>query len=136
MQERGKPRWIWLIPTVMAVAIGCNERGRLTFPEPDDGMGPTTLIDVPAGSDTTVPAGPGFFVYGRAIDPDGIDSVNFLVTNEVFPPFLPSPQSDTVQFALPITTFGHPGDTILVQIYSVDTHGNRGGTSVRRIFVQ
>jgi hypothetical protein len=121
---------------VMMFATGCEERDRLTFPNPGDGIGPVTMIDQPGGSDTTVPAGPGFFVYGRTIDSDGVDTVYFLVTGETFPPHVPTPRSDTVQFGLPITTFGHSGDTILVEIHGVDARGNQGAVSSRRIIVQ
>jgi hypothetical protein len=120
------------------LASGCEERDRLTFPSPPDGVGPVTMIDQPNGSDTTVPDGPDFFVNGRTIDPDGVDTVYFLVTggNQNFNPFRPSPPSDTVRFGLPITTFGLSGDTILVQIHGVDSQGNRGPTSTRQIAVE
>jgi len=125
---------------VSAVALltgGCEERDRLTFPTPGDGVGPVTMIDQPTGSDTTVPAGPEFFVNGRTIDPDGVDTVYFLVTgNQNFNPFRPNPPTDTVRFGLPITTSGHAGDTILVQIFGVDSEGNRGSTSTRQIAVE
>lgn len=96
------------------------------------------MIDQPSGADTTVAEGPDFFVNGRTIDPDGVDTVYFLVTggNQNFQPFAPRPPSDTVRFGLPITTTGHAGDTILVQIHGVDSQGNRGGTSVREIVVE
>jgi hypothetical protein len=117
---------------------GCDERDRLTFPNPSDGVGPVTLIDRPNGSDTTVTAGPDYLVNGRTIDPDGVDTVYFLVTggNQNFQPFVPRPTSDTVRFGLPLATAGREGDTILVQIHGVDSQGNRGATSVRQIFVQ
>ena len=117
---------------------GCEERDRLTFPTPSDGVGPVTMIDQPNGPDTTVSAGPEFFVNGRTIDPDGVDTVYFLVTggNQGFQPFVPRPPSDTVRFGVPITTTGHAGDTILVQIHGVDSQGNQGGTSIREIVVE
>jgi hypothetical protein len=122
----------------MALASGCEERDRLTFPTPGDGIGPITMIDQPNGSDTTVSAGPDFFVNGRTIDPDGVDTVYFLVSggNQHFQPFRPFPPTDTVRFGLPITTFGRSGDTILVQIHGVDGQGNQGGVSARVILVQ
>jgi hypothetical protein len=118
--------------------MGCEERDRLTFPSPSDGVGPITMIDQPNGGDTTVTAGPDFFVNGRTIDPDGVDTVYFLVTggNQNFQPFRPNPPTDTVRFGLPISTFGHSGDTILVQIHGVDSQGNRGTTSSREIVVE
>jgi hypothetical protein len=123
---------------ILALASGCEERDRLTFPTPSDGLGPVTTIDQPNGSDTTVDAGPDFFVNGRTIDPDGVDTVYFLVTggNQNFQPFRPNPPSDTVRFGLPITTIGHGGDTILVQIHGVDSEGNQGPPSTRRIAIE
>ena len=120
------------------VMTGCDERDRLTFPTPSDGVGPVTMIDQPNGADTTVPAGPEFFVNGRTIDPDGVDTVYFLVTggNQNFQPFVPRPASDTVRFGLPLTTTGHSGDTMLVQIHGVDSQGNRGNTAIRQVVVQ
>lgn len=96
------------------------------------------MIDQPSGSDTTVPQGPDFFVNGRTIDPDGVDTVYFLVSggNQTFQPFRPNPPTDTVRFGLPITTTGHAGDTILVQIFGVDSEGNRGDASSRQIAVE
>lgn len=122
----------------MAIATGCEERDRLTFPDPGDGVGPVTTIDQPNGSDTTVSAGPDFFVHGRTVDQDGVDTVYFLVTggNQNFQPFRPNPPADTVRFGLPITTFGHAGDTIVVQIHGVDGQGNQGAVSTRQIAVQ
>jgi hypothetical protein len=147
MQNRGKPprksrqrgrtsRLVSLCATVLAV--GCNERERLTFPASSDGVGPVTVIDRPNAPDTTVTAGPDYFVNGRTIDPDGVDTVYFLVIggNQNFQPFVPRPPSDTVRFGLPITTAGHEGDTIQVQIRGVDSDGNAGNTSFRQIFVQ
>jgi hypothetical protein len=120
------------------LTLGCDERDRLTFPTPSDGVGPITVIDRPNGSDTTVTAGPDYVLNGRTIDPDGVDTVYFLVTggNQNFSPFVPRPPSDTVRFGLPLTTAGREGDTILVQIHGVDSQGNSGSTSVRQIFVQ
>jgi hypothetical protein len=147
MRKRGKPpkriglqRSATMVVGLCAgvLALGCNERDRLTFPSPGDGVGPVTMIDQPNGGDTSVVAGPEFFVNGRTIDPDGVDTVYFLVTggNQGFQPFVPRPPSDTVRFGLPIATSGRSGDTILVQIHGVDSEGNRGGTSVRAITVQ
>lgn len=147
MLKRGKPRrtkgyrsgaWALIVPGLMAVASGCEERDRLTFPTPGDGIGPVTTIDRPNGSDTTVPAGPDFLVNGRTIDPDGVDTVYFLVTggNQNFNPFRPNPPADTVRFGIPLTTSGHAGDTILIRIHGVDAQGNQGAASSRQIVVQ
>ena len=118
--------------------MACDERERLTFPNPSDGVGPVTMIDQPNSGDTTVTAGADLFVNGRTIDPDGVDTVYFLVTggNQNFQPFRPNPPSDTVRFGLPISTIGRAGSTILVQIHGVDSQGNRGGTSAREIVVE
>ena len=120
---------------------GCAERDRLIFPsgpDPRDSVGPVTSIDQPLGPDTTVTSGPQFFINGRTIDPDGVDTVYFFVIggSDNIPPFRPNPASDTVRFGLPITTIGHGGDTIHVQVHGVDTRGNRGTTASRRIFVE
>jgi hypothetical protein len=116
----------------------CEERDRLTFPTPSDGVGPITLIDRPNVGDTIVSAGPDFVLQGRTIDPDGVDTVYFLVTggNQNFNPFRPSPPDDTVRFGLPLTTTGLVGDTIHVEILGVDSEGNRGPSSSRQIVVQ
>jgi hypothetical protein len=147
MQKRGKPRlagvptsrsWALILPCITALATACDERDRLTFPNPNDGVGPVTMIDQPNGSDTTVSAGPEFLVNGRTIDPDGVDTVYFLVTggSQNHQPLRPVPPADTVRFGLPISTAGLSGDTISVQIYGVDALGNQGGPSFRRIAVQ
>lgn len=147
MRKKGKPGQTAGLPStihrvmmlgVTALAAGCNERDRLTFPNPGDGIGPVTTIDQPNGSDTTVSAGPDFFVNGRTIDPDGVDTVYFLVTggNQSFQPFRPEPPADTVRFGLPITTTGHAGDTIRVQVHGVDAQGNQGAASSRQIVVE
>jgi hypothetical protein len=117
---------------------GCSERERLTFPDPGDGIGPVTLIDQPNGPDTTVSAGPQLFISGRTIDPDGVDTVYFLVTGgiQTFQPFRPSPPTDTVHFGLQIVTSGQSGDTILIGVLGVDSQGNRGNVSSRRVIVQ
>lgn len=130
-----------LLAAAVAAAAACAERDRLTFPsdpEPGDGVGPITVIDRPNGSDTTVPAGPEFFVNGQTIDPQGVDTVYFLVIggSDNIPPFRPNPPSDTVRFGVPITTNGNSGDTILVRIHGVDREGNQGSPASRRIFVQ
>jgi hypothetical protein len=119
----------------------CAERDRLLFPSgpsAGDGVGPITLIDRPLGADTTVNAGPEFFVNGRTVDPDGVDTVYFFVIGgtDNIPPFRPTPASDTVRFGLPISTAGLEGDTIHIQVFGVDVRGNRGSTASRRIFVQ
>jgi hypothetical protein len=147
MLRRGQPLKIdrlfrsWgvaALSTVVLLTSACEERDRLTFPTPSDGVGPVTTIDQPSGSDTTVPDGPDVLVNGRTIDPDGVDTVYFLVTggNQSFHPFRPNPPTDTVRFGLPITTTGRAGDTIRIEVFGVDSEGNHGTTSMRRIAVE
>ena len=101
-------------------------------------MGPVTTIDQPNGADTTVFPGSDFFVNGRTIDPDGVDTVYFFVIggNQNFQSPHPLSPTDTVRFGLPITTFGHSGETFEVQVYGVDAQGNRGTTSTRQINIR
>ena len=146
MSKRGKPRrtgrgavgwWLLIAPGVIGLATGCAERDRLTFPNQTDG-GPVTLIDLPGGSDTTIDAGPTFFVNGRTIDTDGVDTVYFLVTggSQGFPPLHPSSRTDTVRFGVPISTSGRSGQAIELQVYGVDLQGNQGGPAVRQIIIR
>jgi hypothetical protein len=147
MQRRGRPHWLdrflstvllLIAPCLAGFVAGCNERERLTFPDPGDGVGPVTFIDQPNGPDTTVTAGPQLFISGRTIDLDGVDTVYFLVSgaNQDFQPFRPSPPTDTVHFGLQIVTSGQSGDTISVGVLGVDSQGNRGAIASRRVFVQ
>jgi hypothetical protein len=147
MRKRGRPHWLdgfsttvllLIAPCLAGLVAGCDERERLTFPNPGDGVGPVTFIDQPIGPDTTVTAGPQLFISGRTIDLDGVDTVYFLVTggNQNFQPFRPSPPTDTVHFGLQIVTTGQSGDTILVGVLGVDSQGNRGAIASRRVFVQ
>ncbi len=132
-------RWRGLaVWTGLLLAIGCNERDRLTFPTPSDGVGPVTTIDQPNGADTTVFPGSDLAINGRTVDPDGVDSVYFFVIggNQSYHPFHPNPATASVTFSLPVTTFGHSGQTFVVQIYGVDALGNQGGTSTRQINIR
>jgi hypothetical protein len=133
------PRWAGppIAAAVMMLATGCDERDRLTFPTPSDGIGPVTTIEQPARADTTIPSGGIFSVNGATVDPDGVATVHFLVTGgSGHPPFTPNPPQTTVTFGVPLATFGHSGETIEIQIYGVDVLGNRGGTSTRLIHIQ
>ncbi|MFL5403116.1 MAG: hypothetical protein ACJ8BF_09910 [Gemmatimonadales bacterium] len=122
---------------LLVLAAGCEERDRLTFPSPDDGIGPITTIEQPNASDTTVDAGPDFLVSGRTVDPDGVTTVYFLVIGGNQPgPYRPSPAADTVWFGLPVSTVGRSGETLTVEIYGVDSQGNEGAHSVRQIVVR
>jgi hypothetical protein len=134
----GSKSWALVARALMLLAAACQERDRLTFPNPGDGIGPVTTIDQPNGSDTTVDAGPTFFVNGRTVDLDGVDTVYFLVIggNQNFPPLRLNPPTDTVRFGLPLTTFGRAGDTFTVQIHGVDSEGSQGAPSTRLIIVR
>jgi hypothetical protein len=125
-------------PVLLLLAVACNTRDRITFPDPGDGIGPATTIDQPNGSDTTVGAGADFVVHGRTVDLDGVDTVYFLVIggNQNFGPFVPSPPIDTVRWGLPLSTTGRAGSTITVQVYGVDIQGNQGAPSTRQVIVQ
>jgi hypothetical protein len=135
------PRVGWRVLVASCVilpALGCDERERLTFPEPNDGIGPVTTIDRPNSADTTVVAGPDFFLSGQSVDPDGVDSVYFFVIagTQGFDPVHPVSPRNTVIFGLRLTTFGHAGETFLVEVYGVDALGNRGETSTRQIIIR
>jgi hypothetical protein len=120
------------------VATACAQRDRLTFPSQSDGIGPVTLIDQPGGSDTTVNAGPAFFVDGRSIDTDGVDTVYFLVAggSQEIPPLQPSRATDTVRFGVPLSTSGRSGQVIELQVYAVDRQGNQGAPASRQIIIR
>lgn len=131
------PRRVEVIGVGVALAAsGCNARDRLTFPDPDPlGVGPRTIIDRPL-TDTSVPAGPGFFVTGFTRDGDGVDTVYFETEGGVsqFPPFTGG--GDSVRFALPLTTLGQSGQTIVVRVFGTDRLGQRGDTATRQVAVQ
>jgi hypothetical protein len=99
-------------------------------------VGPVTTIDRPGIAETTITAGPNFVVNGRTADPDGVDTVRFLVSGggDNFPPFVGG--GDSVRFGLPISTAGHQGDTLDVEVYGVDSLGNRGASAFRRLLVK
>jgi hypothetical protein len=147
MPKKAEPGRIWaprgrrrarLAAMLVVLAAACQERDRLTFPDPGDGIGPVTTIDQPSASDTTVDAGADFLVSGRTVDPDGVDTVYFLVTggNQNFNPFRPSPPADTVRWGLPLSTTGRSGSTMTVQIHGVDLQGNQGPPSTRQVIVR
>jgi hypothetical protein len=120
----------------LLLLIGCSERERLTFPNPGDQIGPVTTIDRPGIAETTVTAGPDFVVNGRTADPDGVDTVRFLVSGsgDHFAPFIGG--GDSVRFGLPLSTAGHQGDTLDLEVYGVDAEGNRGASAFRRLLVK
>ena len=56
--------------------------------------------------------------------------------NQNFAPLSPSPTQTSVRFGIPLTTFGHSGETFQIQVYGVDVLGNQGGTSSRQIHIR
>lgn len=124
--------------SVVALGTGCDERDRLTFTTPSDGVGPVTTIDQPTGPDTTITPGSNFFVNGTTVDPDGVDTVYFLVTgaDQDFDPVSPFSSQTSVRFGIPLRTSGHSGETFQIQVYGVDVLGNRGSTTTRQIHIQ
>jgi len=139
--RRAGSQWWQCALVVLATVVfgtGCDERERLTFPTPSDGVGPVTFIDQPNGADTTIFPGALFSVQGSTTDVDGVDTVYFFVTGagQGFSPFTPEQPQTTVRFSLPLATFGFSGETFEVQVYGVDVLGNRGGTSSRLIHIR
>lgn len=117
---------------------GCGERDRLIFTAPgggNGGPGPSTLITRPL-VDTTVAAGPGFFVAGQTTDLDDVDSIYFETEGGVssFPPLING--GTVVNWAIPLTTAGQSGQTITVRVFGTDGLGNRGDSVVRRVAIQ
>lgn len=123
----------------LSLAGACGDRARLLFdPSGEPGAGPITFIDNPEVAEVRVPSGPGVQIAGRSIDPDGVDTVYFIVLggSETFRPFTPLTRTDTVRFGIPVTTTRHAGDSLLVLVFATDAFGNRGDTAVRRIIVE
>lgn len=118
--------------------LGCEERDRLTFSnnQPDDGVGPTVIIDSPF-QDTVLTEGDFFILAGRAIDSSGVDTVYFDLegANQSFLP-LRGEGADTVPFGLPLSTIGNSGRTIRVTVFAVDLPGNVGPAVLRRLSIE
>lgn len=127
------------LPALVALVglLGCETRDRLIFGEDPDptGEGPATTIDAPA-QDTTIAAGPTFFVNGRVTDPTGIDTIYYETEGGItaFPPEVDAGTS--FRFGLPITTNQLGGAVITVRIFATDLEGHRGDTAVRVLTVQ
>ena len=117
---------------------GCATRDRLTITGTDPGgggTGPATIIDDPS-KDTTVSAGPTYFVSGTTTDPDGIDTLYFETVGGLTS-FQPAIHAGTsFRFGLPLTTAGLSGETIKVSVFGTDALGNRGDTAIRHVTVQ
>jgi hypothetical protein len=126
-----------IVSALTVLAAGCEERERLTFPTPTDDAGPITTIDQPAAPDTVVDEGPDLVVSGRTSDPQGVDTVYFLVIGGNQPgPYQPSRGTDTVFWGLPVSTSGRSGQTLTVEVYGVDSQGNEGAHTTRAIHVK
>ena len=134
-QLRGTRRVALVLLTVL---LGCGTRDRLIFEQNDvPEKGPITFIDFPEVGEVRVDVGPEVLLAGRSIDPDGVDSVYFVVVGAplTFSPYSPPSNDDTVSFGIPIPTIGSGGDSILVLVFATDAVGNRGDTAIRRLIV-
>ena len=126
-------------PVLLALLLGCGERDRLTFPSNEPGgdeEGPVTTIETPA-SDSTLTEGDFFVLGGRAVDPNGVDTLYFEVfgTGQDFLPF-PAGGEDTVSFGVPISTVGLSGTTVIVRVRAVDVLGNPGLATSRQLAIE
>lgn len=141
VERRGKsgPERLRVLGVVWALAAGCGERDRLTFPtvDPGDGAGPTTEILRPSVEDTAVVEGDLVFVQGSTSDPDGVDSVYFELSgiNQSYAP-LHGNGENTVNFSLQFSTLNFTGPTVTVRAYGVDLLGTQGSVVTRRISLQ
>ena len=119
----------------LVALLGCDTRGRLTFPSTGDGVGPISTIQDPS-QDTTVTSGLQFVVSGFTVDTDGVDTVYFETVGGLddFQPVVAG--TDSFAFDLPLTTQNLAGETILVRVFAVDLFGNHGDTASRRIAIQ
>jgi hypothetical protein len=122
----------WLL---LAMAIGCAERDRLTFPTeaPQAPLGPVTIITRPVALDTLVSRGEVIGVRGLTTDPNGVDSIYFELegVNFSFSP-IDAQGLDTVDFAFDISTDNFVADTVVLRIFGVDVPGSQGDFVSRR----
>ena len=137
--KRRAPTVAWVAALLVSgLASGCETRDRLTFAGTDPGPvgdGPATVIDHPS-KDTTVSAGPAYFVSGTTTDPDGIDTLYFETVGGLTS-FQPAVHAGTAfRFGLPLTTAGLSGQTIKVSVFGTDALGNRGDSAIRHVTVQ
>lgn len=132
------PRALALSALAVVVLAGCSERARLLFDPGSSETGPIVFIDSPETGSVIVPAGPFASVIGRAIDPDGVDSLYVIVVggSDHFGTIMPDAPTDTLRFTLPITTAGHKGDTLIVLVFATDVTGARSDTAAATLFVQ
>ena len=121
---------------VAMASTACAERDRLTFFDPNSGLGPTIDIQVPS-QDTTIVVGSNVLVAGLAVDLDGVDVVLFDIIggNAAFPPL--DTNADTVVFSITVPTSGlMADDTVTVAIFGINVLGERGDTAFRRLALQ
>jgi hypothetical protein len=122
----------WLL---LAMAIGCDTRDRLTFPteNPDEPRGPITAIIRPLAGDTVVTRGDVIEVRGRTTDPEGVDTVYFELDGVNFSLSPIAAQGlDTVEFSFELSTDNFVGDTAVLRVFGVDLPGSQGDFVSRR----
>src|SRR4051794_20679512 len=123
----------WL---ALALIAGCGERDRLTFQGPDgpeDKTPPDALIDDP-GQDTVIAEGPEFLVGAQVSDAGGVDPVFVDLGGPDHE--LPPPQGngqDPVLVGIPNVPAGNRGLNGTVQVFRVDSAGNRGQRAIRKL---
>jgi hypothetical protein len=122
----------WL---VLAMAAGCDQRERLTFPTevPHLPLGPVCIITRPLAEDTLVTPGDVIEVRGLATDPDGVDSIYFELegVNFTLAPIV-AQGLDTVDFAFRLSTNNFVADTVVLRVFGVDVPGSQGDFVGRR----
>ena len=122
----------WLL---LAMAVGCDQRERLTFPSdvPEAPLGPISIITRPLATDTIVTQGDVIEVRGLTTDPDGVDSVYFEldgVNFELSP--IDAQGLDTLDFAFELSTNNFVGDSAVLRVFGVDVLGSQGDFVSRR----
>jgi len=128
---------VWGILVVLL--LGCDERERLTFEtDPEDRVGPFTLINPPSQDTTLTEGEPSLFVLGaRTVDTSGIDTVYIEIAgaNLNYLP-LDAHGVDTLSFSINLPTIGLSGRTITLGVFGVDVIGNVGPTVSRHITIE
>ena len=126
-------RGMWWL--VLAMAAGCDQRERLTFPteDPQAPLGPVSIITRPVATDTLVTRGDVIEVRGLTTDPDGVDSIYFEVEGVNFSLSPIGAQGlDTVDFAFELSTNNFVADTVVLRVFGVDLPGSQGDFVSRR----
>ena len=116
--------------------LACEERDRLTFPSEPVGVGPVTTIEDPS-VDTVLSAGVVYVVGGRAVDPDGIDSLYFEIggSGQGFLPAAGHGETEVI-FGLPLHTQGLAGAIVAVRVRAKDILGHTGEAVTRRLTIE